>query len=82
MIRLPKFLSPQPGKRPARFDDLWAVAERLVEIGAGDITGYDVENRMLLFSSSNPRRLERHGGRPLTTEQLEELQDHVASLIY
>lgn len=81
--RLPAFLTRvRSAPRPHHHADLWSVAERLDAIGAGDITGYDPEGRLLFTTGLDPLVLERPGRRPLTTEHLEELQDALATLRY
>ncbi len=82
MLKFPAFLTRAPGGRNRHHDDLWSVAERLNHLGVGDITGYNDELRILHFSGWSPMRLERPGGRALTREQIQELEDDLAVLRY
>ncbi len=82
-IPMPRFVTQVFGaRRPGRHDDLWSVAQRLDDLNVGDITGYDPDRRVLSFTDLDPMRLERSGRRPLTAEQIEDLQDKLASLRY
>ncbi len=69
-----------PPDQVGRYPNLWAIAEKLHEMGLHEVESYDRESHRIKMAGWTPMRLERRGGRPLSVSQVEDLQDKLISL--
>ena len=69
-----------PPDEVGRYPGLWAIAEKLHEMGLHEIEGYDRKTHRIKMLGWTSMRFERRGGRPVSSTHLQDLQDKLVTL--